>query len=93
MNFHSLFRALLVTVLLCGTASAQKAYFPIMQDRPMEYPLQTAFCGEVQQPPVIDGRLDDACWQDIEPLEKFQLTNGTLEKSRQVPAPGRFARH
>jgi hypothetical protein len=96
MSLQTLRRAFLtasIIIIMGGAARAQKAYFPIMQDRPMEYRLQTAFCGEVPEPPVMDGRLDDACWKDVEPLGDFQLTNGKFENSRQVAAPGRFARH
>ncbi len=42
-------------------------------------PFVVGACVRAEVPPVIDGKLDDACWQRTQPLEPFvKLTLGTL---------------
>ncbi|HUS81144.1 MAG TPA: PQQ-binding-like beta-propeller repeat protein [Armatimonadota bacterium] len=49
----------------------RRAALDLTYDRPI-------YCAPCEQPPVIDGSLDDACWQDAEPLtltDDSALTN------------------
>jgi hypothetical protein len=84
-----------LTLLALGLnpLAAQREYFPLMIDRPREYPIQFAAATVGTEAPVIDGRIDDACWQGIDPLSAFQLTDGRRENNRWQWAGGRPARH
>lgn len=79
--------------LVSTPAVAQKAYLPIMMDEPVDYPLQTAFCIEGKTAPIMDGRIDDACWQTIAPLGDFVLTESRAKKVGGPKGPTRPARH
>lgn len=92
-NFRTIVSCVAGAIACCQMANAQKAYFPMMIDQPMEYPIRFAVCHADKEAPVMDGRLDDACWKDIRPLGDFQLTDARLENHRWIHAPPRLARH
>ena len=94
--FHkttSAFITMAIALSCAELAVGQTAYFPIMQDRPMEYPIRYAVCSEGKEPPIVDGKLDDVCWRNVGQLGDFQLTDAAADKGRWTKTPGRPARN
>jgi hypothetical protein len=65
-----------ITLVLCASAAfaAQKG---LTRDN-------TAYCPWAKTPPVIDGRLDDACWRSGPQITGFVLADGTTPAREQT---------
>ncbi len=59
-------------LLLASVAVAGEWEYP----PPVLPPLPTYNCVQVPEPPVLDGDLDDPCWQGIEPLHLRRCVSG-----------------
>lgn len=84
---------LAVALLASAPAVAQKSYFPIMMDEPMVYPIEAAYCSEAPEAPIMDGRIDDACWQAVAPLGDFILNENRAKTIGGPKGPARAAKH
>ena len=72
-----------IALSFAGLAITQTAYFPIMQDGPMKYPIRYAFGREGKEPPIVDGRAGRCLLEDyVGPEDEFQLTDAAADKGR-----------
>lgn len=48
--------------------------------------VMVAYCQPTAQPPTIDGKLDDACWKDCQPLDNYVLDKADRLATQQTIA-------
>ncbi len=55
-------------------------------DEGLQDPLPVAYCAPVQEPPTIDGRLQEPCWESLTPLAPFVTLDGMAAPEAQTSA-------
>ena len=73
-------------IIFFGDLSAQIKYLDMMKKEPENFPIKSAFCKKISQPPVIDGKLDDEAWKNAHELTGFSIVNGETKAIHQTKA-------
>jgi len=55
-------------------------------DEGLKDPLPVAYCAPLQEPPTIDGRLQEPCWASLTPLAPFMALDGVATPEAETSA-------